>query len=124
RMAQVCRVTGDSNGAIAAGQQDLDLAATLGDSALQEQASHTLGLAYNAIGDFGRAAELLRRNVEAADRDPDRLRIDVRVEARAWRTRTLSALGPFAEGRRDGEEALRLATLAGRGPTPIIAHAG
>jgi tetratricopeptide (TPR) repeat protein len=34
----------------------------------------------------------------------------------------LSALGAFAEGRRHGEEALRLATLAGRGITPIVAH--
>jgi tetratricopeptide (TPR) repeat protein len=32
-------------------------------------------------------------------------------------------LGEFAEGRRHGEEALRLATLEGRGATPIIAHA-
>ena len=35
---------------------------------------------------------------------------------------TLSALGAFAEGRRHGKEALRLATLAGRGVTPIVAH--
>jgi tetratricopeptide (TPR) repeat protein len=34
----------------------------------------------------------------------------------------LGALGAFAEGRRHGEEALRLATLAGRGQTPIVAH--
>jgi tetratricopeptide (TPR) repeat protein len=34
----------------------------------------------------------------------------------------LGALGAFAEGRRHGEEALRLATLEGRGTTPIIAH--
>jgi tetratricopeptide (TPR) repeat protein len=34
----------------------------------------------------------------------------------------LSALGAFAEGRRHGEEALRLATLEGRAQTPIIAH--
>ena len=34
----------------------------------------------------------------------------------------MSALGAFAEGRRHGEEALRLATLEGRGATPIIAH--
>jgi tetratricopeptide (TPR) repeat protein len=34
----------------------------------------------------------------------------------------LGALGAFAEGRRHGEEALRLATLAGRGATSIIAH--
>ena len=31
-------------------------------------------------------------------------------------------LGAFAEGRRHGEEALRLATLEGRGVTPLIAH--
>jgi tetratricopeptide (TPR) repeat protein len=37
--------------------------------------------------------------------------------------RTLSALGAFAEGRRHGEEALRLATLENRGPTPAVAHA-
>src|SRR4029453_5702480 len=40
-----------------------------------------------------------------------------------WLARTLSALGAFAEGRRHGEEALRLATLGGRGQTPVAAHA-
>ena len=35
----------------------------------------------------------------------------------------MSALGAFTEGQRHGEEALRLATLAGRGATPITAHA-
>ena len=38
-------------------------------SALQVQAAYFLGQAYEAIGDFGRAAELLRWNVEAADRE-------------------------------------------------------
>src|SRR5262249_33637962 len=46
----------------------------------------------------------------------------VRIESQAWLAQTLSALGAFAEGRRHGEEALRLATLEGRGNTPIIAH--
>ena len=36
--------------------------------------------------------------------------------------RTLSALGAFTEGRRHGEEALRLAMLEGRGNIPIVAH--
>jgi tetratricopeptide (TPR) repeat protein len=35
----------------------------------------------------------------------------------------LGALGVFAEGRRHAEEALRLATLEGRGATPIVVHA-
>jgi tetratricopeptide (TPR) repeat protein len=42
--------------------------------------------------------------------------------SQAWLARTLSALGAFAEGRRHGEEVLRLATLEGRGNTPITAH--
>jgi tetratricopeptide (TPR) repeat protein len=116
-------VTGDLDGAIAAGQQALEIAAALGDSALQVQASYRLGQAYYAIGDFGRAAELLRRNVEAADRESGMPSADLLIQSQAWLTRTLSALGAFAEGRRHGEEALRLATLEGRGDTPIIAHA-
>jgi tetratricopeptide (TPR) repeat protein len=34
----------------------------------------------------------------------------------------LGYLGAFTEGRRHGEEALRLATLEGRGATPVTAH--
>jgi len=45
-----------------------------------------------------------------------------RIESRAWLARTLGALGAFAEGRRHGEEALRLATLESRGSTPIVVH--
>jgi tetratricopeptide (TPR) repeat protein len=121
-MARMLRMTGDNDGAIAAGQQALELATEIGESALQEQASHTLGQAYQAIGDFGRAAELLRRNVEAADRESGRPSTDVRIESRAWLAWTLSVLGAFAEGRLHGEEALRLASLEGRGYTPIVAH--
>jgi tetratricopeptide (TPR) repeat protein len=121
-MARALRVTGDHDGAMAAGEQALDLAAELGDRALQVQASRYLGLAYYAIGAFGRAAELLRRNVEAADRESGTPGTDLQIVSRAWLARTLSNLGAFAEGRRHGEEALRLATLEGRGAIPIIVH--
>jgi class 3 adenylate cyclase/tetratricopeptide (TPR) repeat protein len=121
-MASSLMLTGDHDGAIAAGQQALELAATLGESALQEQASYTLGQAYYVSGDFGRAAELLRRNVEAADRESGTSRTDVRIRSQAWLARTLSGLGAFAEGRRHGEEALRLATLEGREEIPVVAH--
>ena len=116
-------ITGDPDGAMAAGQQACDLAAELGDSVLQMQASNTLGQAYWAIGDFGRTAELLRRSVEAADRESGTPSTDWWIMAQALLARTLSRLGAFAEGRRHGEEALRLATLEGPGDTPIIAHA-
>jgi tetratricopeptide (TPR) repeat protein len=44
------------------------------------------------------------------------------MHSRAWLALTLSVLGEFAEGRDHGEEALRLATIEGRGDTPIAAH--
>jgi class 3 adenylate cyclase/tetratricopeptide (TPR) repeat protein len=122
QMVLVCRDRGDYDGAIAAGQQALALAAALGDSAVQMRASHYLGGAYYGIGDFGQAAELLRRNVEAADRESGTPRTTWRIQSRAWLARTLSALGAFTEGRRHGEEALRLATLEGRGADPFLAH--
>jgi tetratricopeptide (TPR) repeat protein len=120
--ANVLRVTGDHEAAIAASQEALELAAALGDSALQARAAHSLGLAYLAIGDFGRAAERLRWSVEATDREACTLGTDWRSRSRAWLAQTLSALGAFAEGRRYGEEALRLATLEGRGDTPIMVY--
>jgi class 3 adenylate cyclase/tetratricopeptide (TPR) repeat protein len=121
-MATGLRLTGHLDGAIVVGQQALELAVELGDSALQVQASLNLGQAYFAIGDFGRAAERLRRNVEAADRASGTPSTDERILSQAWLARTLSMLGAFAEGRRHGEEALRLATLEGRGRTPIVAR--
>jgi class 3 adenylate cyclase/tetratricopeptide (TPR) repeat protein len=122
RMSYVLRITGDNDGAMTAGQQALELAVDLGESALQEQASHTLGQAYYAIGDFGRATELLRCNVEAADQESGRPRTDGRIHSQADLARALSERGAFAEGRHHGEEALRLATLVSRGNIPIIAH--
>jgi tetratricopeptide (TPR) repeat protein len=121
-MAQVLRQTGEPNGAMAAGQQARALAAALGDSVLQAQASYYLGQAYFAIGDFGRAADLLRWSVAAVNPESGRFSTDVRIQSQAWLAWALSALGAFTEGRQNGEEALRLATLAGRGNTPVSAH--
>ena len=56
---------------MAASRQALDLAAALGDSAFPAEASLYLGHAYEAIGDFGRAAELLQANVAATPRRSD-----------------------------------------------------
>jgi tetratricopeptide (TPR) repeat protein len=121
--AHALRMTGDPNGAMAAGRQAFDLAAALSESTLQVRASLYLGQACYTIGDFGRAAELLRWSVEAADREAGTPSTNLRVRSQAWLARILSALGAFTEGRRHGEEALHLATLAGRGPAPVGAHA-
>jgi tetratricopeptide (TPR) repeat protein len=120
--ANVLRATGDFDGAMEAGQQALDLAVELGDRALQGQAFYNLGQANYAIGNFSRAAELLRQNVEAADRESGRPSAGWRSRTQARLAQVLSVLGDFAEGRRHGEEALRLATLEGRGYTLIAAH--
>jgi class 3 adenylate cyclase/tetratricopeptide (TPR) repeat protein len=122
RMANVRRITGDLDGAVAVGRQACELAAEIGESSLQVQASLSLGLVYHAIGDFGRAAELLHRTMEVADRGAGTSSRGLWIESRALLARTLSALGGFAEGQHHGEEALRLATLEGREATPMIAH--
>jgi tetratricopeptide (TPR) repeat protein len=122
RLANAFRDTGDDNGAIAASQQALALAVALGDSALQALASLQLGTSYYSPGDFGRVAELLRQSVEAADRGSGTPGTDTRIRSRAQLAVPLSEVGAFTEGRRYGEEALRLAMLEGRGVTPLIAH--
>jgi class 3 adenylate cyclase/tetratricopeptide (TPR) repeat protein len=121
-MALALVITGDFDGAIAAGQEALALATALGDRALQGQASRRLGQAYNAIGAHGRAAELLRWSVEAADREAGTSSLASRIDARTALVLTLNELGAFAEGRRYGEEALRLATVEGRGNDPVNAR--
>src|SRR5262249_8437521 len=94
------RLTVDYGAAITAGRQAFDLAAELGNSALQTRASYYLGRAYAELGDFGRAAELQRWCVEVADREASTWRTGLRIAARAFLAWTLSELGAFAEGRR------------------------
>src|SRR5262249_17129040 len=75
-MASVRRTMRDFDGALVAGQQALALAVELGERALQGRASLHLGQAYYAIGDFGRAAALLRHSVEAVARGAGTPRTD------------------------------------------------
>jgi tetratricopeptide (TPR) repeat protein len=121
-MVNILRQLGDFDGALAAGQQALELAAALGEISVQMRASYRLSQVYTAVGDFGHAAELLRRSVEAADQGADRSSTEVRIQGRTWLAYTLGELGTFAEARRHGEEALRLATWAGQGGSLIMAH--
>jgi tetratricopeptide (TPR) repeat protein len=120
RLANVFRARGDHAGALAAGQQALAHATDCGDLALQATASDFLGRVYLAVGDYGRAAELFRRNVAA--REPSTGSLNRQFHGLAWLARALSELGQFSEGRRHGEEALRLATVEGRGNEPMFAH--
>jgi tetratricopeptide (TPR) repeat protein len=113
---------GDYDGASAAGQQALELAATLGDSILQGEAFLRLGRTYWSLGDCHRAVEMLRRNVEAVDQASGTPQAAVWILSQASLAWNLSDLGAFTEGRHHGEEALRLATLAGRVGIRLNAH--
>jgi class 3 adenylate cyclase/tetratricopeptide (TPR) repeat protein len=122
-MASLRFTQGDLDGAMAAGQQALELAATLGDPALQAEASLALGRAYFGMGDFSRAAEVLRWTVAGPARcTPGLLGCYDEIVSEAWLARVLSVLGEFAEGRRYGEAALRLAMERGHPWAVIGAH--
>ena len=111
RMVTVRMIFGDVEGALAAGQEAMELAARLGDPALHVHASYHLGQTYAGIGDYGRAAVLLRGNVAALARStPGEMRLWC-IKSQARLAEVLGILGEFAEGRRHGEEALRLAMM-------------
>jgi tetratricopeptide (TPR) repeat protein len=108
RMVTVRRIVGDFDGAMAAGREALELAVTLGDPVLHVDASYRLGQAYASMGDYTRAAEVLRGNVAALARSTPGYMRDCCVRSQAWLAQVLSLRGGFAEGRRHGYEALRL----------------
>ena len=118
--AHVRRITGDHEGAMAVGQHAFTLAGTLGDRALQMEASHRLGQLYYASGDFGRSTALLRWTMAAVDQEAATPASVLQIQARAWMAYPLGALGAFAEGRRHAEEALHLARLDGREDIQIV----
>jgi tetratricopeptide (TPR) repeat protein len=119
RLTGLLRWRAEFAGAIAAGQEALALATVRGDLALQVEATFYLGQTYWSLGDYGRAAEIFRRNVEALE--PGMGRPDRQILSQAWLAFTLSHLGQFAEGRYQGEEALRHATAEGRSDEPMVA---
>ena len=121
-MAHTRRTTGDLGGAIAAGRQAFELAAALGDSTVQVRVSYPWGWhtkpSATSAGRPRCCGGMWRRQTGGLTR-PVRPYGSSPCIARG----TLGVLGAFAESRRHGEEALRVATLEGRGATPVIAHA-
>jgi tetratricopeptide (TPR) repeat protein len=127
RMVSVRCIIGDVEGAMAAGQEALGLAASLADPALHVHASYHVGQLYACIGDYSRAAAMLRGNVEALARGtPADTRV-LCIKSQAWLAEVLGILGEFAEGRRHGEEAHRLAMGDGHwsdAPFGVVARLG
>jgi predicted ATPase len=113
-MASCLLVLGDADRGLASAQRALAIATALGDVGLQIAANTQLGEVYLwGLSDYRRAGEVLRRNVEALQDAPLGERFGgamvSSVHARAYLAWCLAELGAFAEGRRHGEEALRLA---------------
>jgi class 3 adenylate cyclase/DNA-binding winged helix-turn-helix (wHTH) protein/tetratricopeptide (TPR) repeat protein len=124
RMVTVHIIVGDVESALAAARKALELAATLGDPALHVHASFRLGQAFASIGDYRRAAERLRGNVKVLARGTSGPMRFWCISSQAWLAEVLGLLGEFAEGRRHGEEALRLAMVEGQwqGTAPMSAR--
>jgi tetratricopeptide (TPR) repeat protein len=116
------RELGDFDGATAAGQEALEIAATLGDPIEQAAACYRLGQVASRIGDFKQAAELFRANIETLSPGGPGQSRDLAIMSRAWLARVMGSIGGFAEGRRHGEEGLRLAMEDPRGIAPIVAY--
>src|SRR5262249_56557664 len=118
--SHIRRITGDPEEAMTVGHQALELATTLGESALQVQASHNLGRIYENRGDFSRAAELMRRTIEAMDRAAGSASPVLQVQSRAWLARILGHIGAFAEGRCYGVEARLRLRPGGRASERVV----
>lgn len=112
-MAHSFWLRGDHDRAVEAGQRALSIATGIRDFALQASANYYLGEAYHVLGDYRRAADFLRRNVERFEGDLIHERFGMAgphsVISRAWLVMCLAELGEFPEGIVRGEEGLRIA---------------
>jgi class 3 adenylate cyclase/tetratricopeptide (TPR) repeat protein len=123
RLSLVCahltdyfRLTGASEQAVACGERALTFATELHDFALQISATLRLGPACHVIGDYRRAIQLLKHNVELLHGARSRERFGSAgvsaVLARSYLVFPLVELGEFGEALAIGGEALRLAEVA------------
>ena len=108
---------GDAEAASEAGRRALAIAERVEDLALQVMGNFSLGGATRALGDYPRAAELLRRNVALLEGD---LRYETfglaglaSVMSRSHLAWSLAELGEFDEAIARAEEGIRLAEAAG-----------
>jgi tetratricopeptide (TPR) repeat protein len=123
-MTNVFLGTGDPQRAVEVGQRALALAETLGDAALQVVMHLFLGRAYDALGDYPQAIDLLRQNLVALEGAPLREHFGLpglpSVMSRNALARCLAEVGAFTEGLARGEEGLRIAEAVNH-PASLIA---
>jgi transcriptional regulator with AAA-type ATPase domain/tetratricopeptide (TPR) repeat protein len=112
-LTQTLRLTGAADRAIQSGQRAVAIAEARGDFRLQVATEFHLGSAYEDLGDYRRASEILRRVVERlqGDRVYERFGLSglPSVVARAHLMCCLAELGEFTEGSERGAEGIRIA---------------
>ena len=117
-MGEHWRQTGEFARAIASIERSLGLGETVGDPAVRLAAHQYLGLACYAVGDYRRAATLMRIVAQLPIDDPGAAQFrptqagspaGFRAVSLGWLARCLADLGDFDEGRAHGQEAVRIA---------------
>jgi class 3 adenylate cyclase/tetratricopeptide (TPR) repeat protein len=107
---------GEHERALKAAERDLAVGVSFSNFASRVVAICRLGQANHALGNYGRAADLLRQAVDSLQGDLVRERFGMAgfpsVWARSWLAYTLAEQGEFAEGTAFGEEASRIAEAA------------
>jgi class 3 adenylate cyclase/tetratricopeptide (TPR) repeat protein len=121
-------VLGDHDRAVESGQRALAVAATLGIPRLQLATNFHLGAAYYSMGDYRRAIDVLRQNVESLEGELLRGRSDGpslrSVVSRTWLVWSLAERGAFPEGIVHAREGIEIAEAVDRPDSLINAYSG
>jgi tetratricopeptide (TPR) repeat protein len=124
-MTDYFRLTGDNESAIACGERALAFATELGDFSLQVLAHQLLGHACHAVGDYRRAIQLLKRNVELLRGEWRDERFGAAalpsVFSRSYMAFSLADLGEFAVASVMAEEAVQIAQEADTAHSQVVA---
>lgn len=107
---------GEHERAVKAAERDLAVAASFGNFEMRVQSICRLAQAHHTLGDYGRAADLLRQIVASLQGDLVHEHFGMAafpsVWARSWLSWCLAERGEFAEGTALSEEAARIAESA------------
>jgi class 3 adenylate cyclase/tetratricopeptide (TPR) repeat protein len=127
-LAEHFRIMGAHDQAIAAAQRALMFATAGGDVAVQAMATQHLGFTYHDQGDYPRAIDCLGQTVAMLEGVQCHERFGgmfpPAVNSRAYLSACHAELGTFAEGRRLGEEGLRIAEVVAQPASCMIAAWG
>jgi class 3 adenylate cyclase/tetratricopeptide (TPR) repeat protein len=108
-------LAGDQDQALEVGRRALAIATDLRDPRIEVVATHYMGAAHHALGDYRRATHLFKTSVAGmsmqliGERLPSLEIVFLVPVVRLWLVWTLAELGAFKEGRAVADEGLRLA---------------